>query len=134
MPRYTLSRAPVRAHAAGRSGAWARAPKISVDYAVMESASRVEVVALDAGWDDVGTWEAAARLRTDAGEKSRDVVRVESEGSAVFGREGKVTALVGVPGVVVVDSGDALLVVSRKSAEKVRDAVDALRRAGRISR
>jgi len=121
----------VRAHAAGRRGAWARAPKISVDYAVMEGASRVEVVALDAGWDDVGTWDAAARLRADAVAPRPDVVRVDSQGSAVFGREGRVTALVGVPDVVVVESGDALLVVARESAEKVRQAVDMLRRRGR---
>ena len=97
----------------------------------MEGASRVEVVALDAGWDDVGTWDAAARLRADARAERRDVVRVESEGSAVFGRQGRVTALVGVPGVVVVQRGDVLLVVARDRAEKVRLVVESLRRSGR---
>ncbi|HEX5043087.1 MAG TPA: mannose-1-phosphate guanylyltransferase [Candidatus Polarisedimenticolaceae bacterium] len=116
---------PVLAHLAGKRGAWQRAERRSVDFAVMERARGVQVVSLDAGWDDVGSWDAAARLRAEAPE-ARAVVRVESEGSAVFGEGGRLVALVGVPGVVVVDTRDALLVVRRDRAEQVRAVVEAL--------
>jgi mannose-1-phosphate guanylyltransferase len=116
--------------AARRPGAWERAPRLSVDYAVMERARGVRVVPLDAGWDDVGSWDAAARLREESGARDRDVVRVDSAGSAAF-VDGKTVALVDVPGVVVVDTPDALLVVARNSSERVRKVVDELRRRRR---
>lgn len=122
--------APVLAHVAGERRAWRRAERRSVDYAVMERARGVQVVALDAGWDDVGSWDAAARLRAEAPD-ARAVVRVDSEGSAVFGEGGRLVALVGVPGVVVVDTEDALLVVHRDRAEQVRAVVNALVSTGR---
>ena len=122
-------RSAVEAHLAGRARAWGRATRLSVDYAVMERAHDVAVVPLDAGWDDVGSWDAAARLlgadRADGG-----VIRVDAAGSAVFGQR-RMIALVDVPDVVVVDTEDALLVVARERTEKVRRVVDELRRRGR---
>jgi mannose-1-phosphate guanylyltransferase len=120
----------VEATRGGSARAWGGAEKLSVDYAVMEGASNVKVVALDAGWDDVGSWHAAARLREEAGLAGTDEVFVESRGSVVFGR-GRLIALVGVPGVVVVDTEDALLVTSRDRSEEVRKVVKELERRGR---
>ena len=120
---------PVLAHVAGERGAWGRAQRRSVDYAVMERARGVQVVGLEAGWDDVGSWDAAARLRE--GSDSSTVLRVDSEGSAVFGEGGRLVALVGVPQVVVVDTEDALLVVHRDRSEQVRAVVDTLVTSGR---
>lgn len=120
----------VAAVAGGRPGAWRRAPRLSVDYAVMEKARGVKVVPLDAGWDDVGSWDAAARLREARGAADRNSLLLGSPGSAVFGA-GRFVALVDVPGVVVVDGPDALLVVSRGSSERVREVVRELRRRGR---
>jgi mannose-1-phosphate guanylyltransferase/mannose-6-phosphate isomerase len=114
----------------GRARAWSRAPKVSVDYAVMENATGVEVVPLDAGWDDVGSWEAAARLHDEAGSGRGDHVLIDSEGSVVFG-QGRVVALIDLPGVVVVDTEDALLVVPRDRAERVREVVRTLQRGRR---
>ena len=122
--------AAVRACAAGRTRSWTRAPRLSVDYAVMEHARRVRVVPLDAGWDDIGSWDAASRLLDEAGAQARDAILVDSEGSVVVGSE-KLVALIDVPGVTVVDTPDALLVVSRKKAERVREIVEELRRRRR---
>lgn len=121
---------PVLAYTAGERSSWRRAERRSIDYAVMERARGVKVVALDAGWDDVGSWDAAARLRAEAPD-TRAVVRVDSQGSAVFGEGGRLVALVGVPDVVVVDTDDALLVVRRDRSEQVRAVVDALVSSGR---
>jgi mannose-1-phosphate guanylyltransferase/mannose-6-phosphate isomerase len=120
----------VEAHLAGRARAWSRATRLSVDYAVMERARDVAVVPLDAGWDDVGSWDAAARLLGADREQAGEVIRVDSGGSAAFG-ERRMIALVDVPHVVVVDTEDALLVVARERTEKVRRVVDELRRRGR---
>jgi mannose-1-phosphate guanylyltransferase len=121
---------PALAHLSGDGRAWARAQRRSVDYAVMERARNVVVIALDAGWDDVGSWDAAARLREKRGGAQPPVLRVDSEGSAVFGEGARLVALVGVPDVVVVDTEDALLVVRRDRSEQVRQVVDALASSG----
>jgi mannose-1-phosphate guanylyltransferase/mannose-6-phosphate isomerase len=123
--------AAVVATAAGDRSAWDGAERRSVDYAVMEKARGVRVVPLDAGWDDVGSWDAVAALRREAGtDRDPRAVLVESPGSVVLS-EGRTVAVVGVPGVVVVETKDAVLVVARGASEKVRAVVDALRSRGR---
>jgi mannose-1-phosphate guanylyltransferase len=119
----------VEGHLDGRRGAWGRATRRSVDFAVMEQARGVRVVPLQAGWDDVGSWDAAGRLREQQGIVDDKQILVDSPGSVVFGGK-RVVALVDVPGVVVVDTGDALLVVSREDSEKVRQVVERLRESG----
>jgi mannose-1-phosphate guanylyltransferase len=113
----------------GRQSAWRRAERISVDYAVMEKVKGVKVVALDAGWDDVGSWDAAARLKLQS-DRSGWHVLLGSDDSVVFSDE-RLVAAVGVPGVVVVDTPDALLVLARDRSEEVRAVVRELRRRGR---
>jgi mannose-1-phosphate guanylyltransferase len=117
--------------AAGSAGAWRRSPKISLDYAVMEKASRVVVVRLDAGWDDVGSWDAAARhAQADAGRRGGRLL-LGSEGSVAFGDGRRLIAILDVPGVVVVDTKDALLVVARASSERTKELVRELASLGR---
>jgi mannose-1-phosphate guanylyltransferase/mannose-6-phosphate isomerase len=125
----SVSEAVVRGHAHG----WARLPKASVDFAVMEKARRVAVVPLDAGWDDVGSWDAAARLaEAKPGPRGTRGTRVilDGEGSVIFGGK-RLVAVLGVRDVVVVDTVDALLVVSRSSSEAMREMVRVVREAGR---
>jgi mannose-1-phosphate guanylyltransferase len=119
----------VRDHRRGIADGWERATRISVDYAVMERASGVEAVPLDAGWDDLGSWDAAAARSASPRDVPGSAILVDSPGSVVFA-EGRQVAVVDVPGVVVVDSGDAVLVVRRGSGERVKAVVDALRRRG----
>jgi mannose-1-phosphate guanylyltransferase len=121
--------AAVAGTVAGRRKCWEAATRRSIDYAVMEKAEGVAVVPLDAGWDDVGSWEAAAKLRDAGGRAAGRHVLVDSPGTTVFDDEGT-TAVVGIPGAVVVRSGRAVLVVARDRAEEVRKVVEALRERG----
>jgi mannose-1-phosphate guanylyltransferase len=96
----------------------------------MEHARDVAVVPLDAGWDDVGSWAAAARLREAAGVPSGEALLLDSPASVVFGA-GRLVVLVDAPRLTVVDAKDALLIVSRRGAERVKQVVDELRRRRR---
>lgn len=116
--------------ARGGLAAWRRAPKISIDYALMEKSSNVAVVPLDAGWDDVGSWDAVARMAPARAKRGPAPILLASPDSAVFGGS-RLVALLGVRGVVVVDTPDALLVVARDAGERMRDLVRAVRDAGR---
>jgi len=120
----------VAAVARGSQTAWLGAPKISIDYALMEKAERVSVVPLDAGWGDIGSWDVAAHRASSGVAGSGTRVLLGSDGAAVFGGK-RLVAIVDLPGVVVVDTPDALLVLARPSSERMKSVVEAVRAAGR---
>jgi mannose-1-phosphate guanylyltransferase len=106
-------------------------PDISIDHGIMEKAQRVLVVPGDFGWSDVGSWTSAWELaQRDAQGNAvfADLVAVDVEGSYVRAPEGKVVALVGVHDLVVVDTGDALLIMPRDRSQDVRAVVNELKR------
>ena len=122
----------VRAIAAGTARAedvYPQLASISIDHAVMERAARVVTVPAEVGWDDVGSWAALPALRgvDPAGNTvSGEAVIVDGTGNIVIGDGGAVIALVGVSDLVVVHSGDAILVMRKADAQDVRKIVDAL--------
>ncbi len=107
---------------------------ISVDYAVLEKASNVVGVASDdIGWNDVGSWGAVYELLPK--DASGNVLRSEAIAEDAVGNyvdaPGKLTALVGVRNLVVVETPDALLIVGREQAQRVGKVVGKLEQAGR---
>jgi mannose-1-phosphate guanylyltransferase len=101
-------------------------PKISIDYAVLEKASRVLVVESAFDWDDVGGWTAVAKyLETDsAGNQSNCVVKtVEAANNIVYTSQPKTVALLGVSDLIVVHTADAILVCHRHEAEKIKQLI-----------
>jgi mannose-1-phosphate guanylyltransferase len=112
---------------------YASLPAISIDHGVMERADRVAVVPGDFGWSDLGSWTTAWELapHDDAGNAGPlDALFVDADGCLVSAPAGKVVALVGVHDLVVVDTEDALLVIPRGDAQRVRDVVEALTKRG----
>jgi mannose-1-phosphate guanylyltransferase len=108
-------------------------PSISVDYAVMEKLDGILSVPLDCGWDDLGSWSALYDvLPPDAGGNRLrgDVVSVDARDNLLVADAGTV-AVLGVEGLVVVRTADAVLVVPRERAQEVRRLVDRLAAAGR---
>lgn len=100
----------------------------SIDYAVMEKTRRAKVVPLDAGWSDVGSWEALYELSEgdqDGNVTSGDALLYDSRNSLVSS-ESRLVAAVGVDDLVVVETKDAVLVADRKRTQDVKRLVDAL--------
>jgi mannose-1-phosphate guanylyltransferase/mannose-6-phosphate isomerase len=113
--------------------AFARSPKKSIDYAVMERTRRAAVVPADIGWSDVGSWDAVWKLSArDANGNSvvGEGVTVDSHNVHVRST-GLLTAVVGLDDVVVVSTQDAVLVLGRDQGDKVKPLVDSLKRSGR---
>ncbi len=109
-----------------------RLQSISIDHGVMEKAKRVAVVPASFGWSDIGTWDAVGEVwpKDRTGNASHGVViSVDSSGN-LAATEGKPVAFVGVEGLAVVDSGDALLVCSRERSQDVREVVEELKKRG----
>lgn len=97
-------------------------PKISVDYAIMERASRVIAIKAEFDWDDVGTWTALpAHLSQDAlGNTLRGkVAQIESHNNIAISN-GRLIALCGVKDLVVVETPDAILVCHKDVVQDVK--------------
>ncbi len=100
-------------------------PSISVDYAVMERADNTAVVASDFGWSDIGSWKAISELYESdkAGNRIKGkAVMVGSTDCFVQGGD-RVIAAVGVKNLIIVDTGDAVLVTDRHQAQDVKEVV-----------
>ena len=111
-----------------------RAPRKSIDYAVMERTRLAAVVQADMGWSDVGSWDAVwdNLERDDAGNAvAGTAIVLDSGNSLVRSDDGILTAVVGVDNVVVVATGDAVLVASRDKAENVKTLVEQLKAQNR---
>ena len=105
----------------------------SVDHAVLEhSRSVAGFAAPDLGWSDLGNWEALYRLLTkdEAGNAPLTPSTLAEARDNLIDVPGKHVALVGVEGLVVVETSDALLICRRDASQKVGGVVDALREAG----
>lgn len=105
-------------------------PDISIDYAIMERAPKVAVVPATFDWSDIGSWKAMSDLETEAdGDGNRvrgQAIVVESENCYIQSGT-RMVAAVGVQDLVIVDTGDAVLVSHRERAQQVKLVVERLR-------
>ncbi|HDR9226330.1 TPA: mannose-1-phosphate guanylyltransferase/mannose-6-phosphate isomerase [Burkholderia vietnamiensis] len=114
---------------------FAACPSNSIDYAVMERLSSLAeppaavAVPLDAGWSDLGSWDAVwAALDKDAnGNAGRGRVMFEDAAACYAHSEGRLVACVGVSNVAVVETPDAVLVVNREQVQGVKSLVARLK-------
>lgn len=130
-PAWTALVAALRSrNQAALKRAFRLAPALSIDYALMEKARGVLVADGDFGWSDVGSWSTLTTIwpRDDAGNAVRgDTLALEAADCLVW-NPGRLTALVGVRNLIVVEAGDALLVCDAAHDQKVKDVVEALKR------
>jgi mannose-1-phosphate guanylyltransferase/mannose-6-phosphate isomerase len=106
--------------------AFAKAPKISIDYAVMQKTKRAAVVKAAFDWSDIGTWGALweASERDEKGNRLSGNVRLlETSGSLVHS-EDVLTTVAGLDDVVVVTTRDAVFVASREASGDVKTLVE----------
>lgn len=108
---------------------FAQSPSDSIDYAVMEKSQSVAVVPVDMGWSDVGSWDALYELaeKTAGSNVHRgDIVSIDSDGCLVHS-SGPAVATVGVKDLIVIATGDAVLILPRGSSQDVKKLVDELK-------
>jgi len=108
---------------------------ISVDYAVMEPSKNLVVLPTSFSWDDIGSWSAVANLVPADGEGNRvqgDAVLVDCQDSFIRA-EDRMIAAVGLRGVMVIDTPDALLVADANASQQVKEVVSQLKLRGHES-
>jgi mannose-1-phosphate guanylyltransferase len=112
---------------------YSRLPATSIDYALMEKSQGVLMGEGDFGWSDVGSWSALSEF-WPADEQGNAVrgkyVFIESRNCLVYSPK-KLTALIGVQDLIVVETDDALLICPKDQDQKVKDLVASLRKKGK---
>ncbi len=105
-------------------------PAMSIDYALMEKAEGVLMNRGDFGWSDVGSWSSLAEIWTKdevSNALHGDSLIINSSRCLLYSPS-KLTALVGLKDIIVVDTKDALLVCRRDQDQRVRDIIEALKK------
>ncbi len=115
------------------SRVWPQVARQTIDYGVMEGAEDVVVIPVDIGWSDVGSWDSLSEL-LPADKEGNIVVGphmgIDTRDTLVFGGK-RLIATIGLEGMVIVDTEDALLVCPREREQEVRAIVRRLKEDGR---
>ncbi|MGJ3649156.1 mannose-1-phosphate guanylyltransferase/mannose-6-phosphate isomerase [Sphingomonas sp. GlSt437] len=108
--------------------AFAQAPSISIDYAVMERSNRVAVVPVSMGWTDLGSWDAIhdfGPASAEANVHHGDIIALDTK-NCLIRADGLRVAAVGVEDLIIVASGDTVLILPRGQSQDVKRVMDAL--------
>jgi mannose-1-phosphate guanylyltransferase len=108
-------------------------PRISIDYAVMESARDVLVVQAPYRWDDVGSWLALERMHPQDAEGNTILAShcgIDTNHCLIVAEPGLLVATVGVSHLLIIQDGDALLVADRREEGTVKNLVQLLKAKG----
>lgn len=113
--------------------AFAHAPNLSVDYAVMEYADNTGVLPVDFGWSDVGGWNALWQLgaKDAAGNVTGGDVMLHDVKNSYVRADKRLVTVLGLSNVVVVETADALLVADMTRVDEVKELVARLKRKNR---
>ncbi|MFN2332433.1 MAG: mannose-1-phosphate guanylyltransferase/mannose-6-phosphate isomerase [Halomonas sp.] len=108
-------------------------PAESIDVAVMERTDRAAMVPLDAGWSDIGSWQALWEVlpHDDDDNALRGDVICEASRGLLVHAESRLVATLGVKDLVIIETNDAVLVADRASSQALRGLVDRLEASGR---
>lgn len=131
MEKSRLAKAPGYSCLTIHADSFAGVPDISIDYALMERSKNVAVVPCEIGWTDIGSWNAVSELTAEDANGNRfegEVVCHDARNNFVKS-EDRLTALVGVEDLLVIDTADALLIAHKNSAQDVRQIVGQLKSA-----
>jgi len=109
-------------------------PSDSVDYAVMEKSKRVKVIPSNINWSDVGSFDALfEELPKDENNNTQNDkhIAIDSKNNLIYSKD-KYIATIDVEDLIIVDTGDALLVSKKGSSQKVKQVVAELKKTTQL--
>lgn len=99
----------------------------SIDYAIMEQTKDLACVPCDIGWSDLGSWDEVATHYDKKLGSGGVEISLQAQNNFVFSTTSKAVALLGVKDLIVVDTGDTLLICKKGESQKVKQLVEMLR-------
>ena len=109
---------------------FSKCPNISIDIAVMEKTKKGVVVPLDAGWRDIGSWDAVweASKKTPEGNFVKGNIISENNNDCYLRSENKLLVCMGLKDVIVINTNDAVLITNKRESQNIKNIVDNLKR------
>ncbi|MGH7900359.1 MAG: mannose-1-phosphate guanylyltransferase [Thermodesulfobacteriota bacterium] len=104
----------------------------SIDKLILERSRNTVLIPIDIHWSDIGNWQSLdefLRKKDQENISIGDYISLDSSSNLLYSDKKKI-AIVGVKNLVVVDTDDAILVLDKTSAQKVKDLVDSLPKKG----
>jgi mannose-1-phosphate guanylyltransferase/mannose-6-phosphate isomerase len=113
--------------------AFSTSPSTSIDYAVMEKSKSVQMIPMDCKWSDLGTWESIWRSSDKDGSGNVLVGDVKQIGSCnnYIRSQDKLVAIIGCDDLVVIESGDSILVAAKSATNDLKSLVESLKKEER---
>lgn len=112
---------------------WSKVKRETIDYGVMEGASEIAVIPVEMGWSDIGSWESLVGIlpTDDRGNTTIGLhVGIDTTNSLVYGDK-RLIATIGMHDLVIVDTGDVVLICPKDRAQEVREIVRQLKEQGK---
>jgi mannose-1-phosphate guanylyltransferase len=115
---------------------WPTIQPQTIDYGIMEGAEKVAVIpAVGLDWSDVGSWDALYGLLPEDPDgnivKGGQHISVDSISNLIYSGQDRLFVTIGVDNLILVDTGDVVLVCHKEQAQKVRQVVDTLKQEGK---
>ena len=107
-----------------------KSPNQSIDYAVMEKTNKAKVVPLDAGWSDVGSWDALmdSKIKDSLGNVVKGDVTLDQVKNSYLYSTNRLVAASNIADLIVIDTQDALLVTTRDNSLSIKNIVKKLKK------
>lgn len=108
---------------------FSKSPNQSIDYAVMEKTNKAKVVPLDAGWSDVGSWDALmhSKIKDSLGNVVEGDVTLDNVKNSYLHSSSRLIAASNIEDLIVIDTQDALLVTTRDNSLNIKNIVKRLK-------
>ncbi len=108
---------------------WPQVEKQTIDYGVMEEAKNVTVIPVEIGWTDIGSWSSLEELlpkNQNANIALGPSMQIDTHDTLIFGNK-RLIATIGVEGLIIIDTEDALLICPKERDQDVRQVVEQLK-------
>lgn len=109
-------------------------PRISVDYAILEHAKNIYVIPASIGWSDLGSWASLHEVKEpdeDGNVVIGDHLGLDTHNCLIHAEQGRLITTVGVDNLIIVDAGDALLVLPQGRAQDIKHLLEELKKEGK---
>jgi len=115
-------------------GWWDKMPSVSIDKGLLEKMSNLSVVSCDINWNDIGSWTATEDIckQTSLGTiMSGEAIGVRSE-DIIMDAPNRVVAFLGIKDVIVIDTGDVLMIAAKSESQRIAELIGELGRNGKV--
>jgi len=109
-------------------------PRISVDYAILEHAKDIYVIPASIGWSDLGSWPSLHEIQSpdeNGNVAIGEHIGIDTHNCLVHGEQGRIIATIGLDNMIVVDAGDAILVLPANRSQDIKLLLEEIKKQGK---